>query len=224
MPHDPIPRIAISAISSDAEGSAAHIARVAARLFAAEGFDATPVRKIVEAAGVTKPTLYYHFGSKAGLARALLTDPLNSLTDAMRGTLDSEPDPVAALEAMIELNLAFSRDEPDRARFLYALFFGPMAAGLAEEIARIVAALDGLWAELASRLAAAGEIDRKRIEGFLAMLRGAICVGTMDFLYCGQALPSDRAERVVADLLHGFGIGAERRIPTKSKTKARAER
>ena len=42
------------------------------------GYDATPVRAIVEAAGVTKPTLYYHFGSKEGLAQALDPVPLDS--------------------------------------------------------------------------------------------------------------------------------------------------
>lgn len=199
-------------------GSAAHIARVAARLFAAEGFDATPVRKIVEAAGVTKPTLYYYFGSKAGLARALLTDPLNALIAAMRQTLDTQSEPVAALEAMIELNLAFSRDEPDRARFLYALFFGPLAAGIAEEIGRIIESLDSLWDELAGRMVAANVIDGGRVEGFLAMLRGAICVGTMDFLYCGQDLQDDRAGRVVTDLLDGFGVGPRGRTGARAKT------
>lgn len=199
-------------------GSAAHIARVAARLFAAEGFDATPVRKIVEAAGVTKPTLYYYFGSKAGLARALLTDPLNALIASMRRTLDTEAEPVAALEAMIELNLAFSRDEPDRARFLYALFFGPLAAGIAEEIGRIIESLDSLWDELAGRMVAANVIDGGRVEGFLAMLRGAICVGTMDFLYCGQDLQDDRAGRVVTDLLDGFGVGPRGRTGARAKT------
>ncbi len=48
------------------------IARVAAQLFATLGYDATSVRNIVEAAEVTKPTLYYHFQSKEGLAHALL--------------------------------------------------------------------------------------------------------------------------------------------------------
>ena len=45
------------------------IARVAARLFAADGYDATSVRNIVEAAAVTKPTLYYYFSSKEALAK-----------------------------------------------------------------------------------------------------------------------------------------------------------
>lgn len=46
----------------------------AAKLFATRGYDAVSVREIVQAAGVTKPALYYHFGSKEGVARALLED------------------------------------------------------------------------------------------------------------------------------------------------------
>lgn len=39
----------------------------ALRLFTSRGYAATTVREIVEAAGVTKPVLYYYFKSKEGL-------------------------------------------------------------------------------------------------------------------------------------------------------------
>lgn len=39
----------------------------ALRLFTSKGYAATTVREIVAAAGVTKPVLYYYFGSKEGL-------------------------------------------------------------------------------------------------------------------------------------------------------------
>lgn len=39
----------------------------ALRLFTSRGYAATTVREIVAAAGVTKPVLYYYFGSKEGL-------------------------------------------------------------------------------------------------------------------------------------------------------------
>ena len=38
----------------------------------------------------------------------------------------------------------------------------------------------------------------------------------MDYLFCGQELESDRAGRLVADLLDGFGAGPRR--PTKTRT------
>lgn len=44
----------------------------ALQLFAARGYDAVSISDIVEQAGVTKPTLYYFFGSKEGLFEELL--------------------------------------------------------------------------------------------------------------------------------------------------------
>lgn len=43
-------------------------------LFYESGYDAVGVQQIVDAAGVSKPTLYYYFGSKQGLLEALLNE------------------------------------------------------------------------------------------------------------------------------------------------------
>lgn len=48
------------------------ILNAALDLFYARGYDAVGVQEIVERAGVTKPTLYYYFGSKRGLLQKLL--------------------------------------------------------------------------------------------------------------------------------------------------------
>ena len=42
----------------------------AKELFYAKGYDAVGVQEIVERAGLTKPTLYYYFGSKIGWERS----------------------------------------------------------------------------------------------------------------------------------------------------------
>src|SRR5437763_7281448 len=121
----------VAGATARAEGEVARqIARVAARLFAERGYDATSVREIVEAAGVTKPTLYYHFGSKEGLAQALFTVPMARLVAAWRAILDGPGDPAAKLEAVAEAHFAFGREDPDRARFAFALYFGPLGSGL----------------------------------------------------------------------------------------------
>ena len=46
--------------------------RAALKIFADRGYAGASVQAIVDAARVTKPTLYYYFGSKAGLYQALL--------------------------------------------------------------------------------------------------------------------------------------------------------
>lgn len=187
------------------EGVARHIAQVASRLFASRGYDATSVREIVEAAGVTKPTLYYHFGSKEGLAQALLNVPLERNTAQLRRMLDAEIEPVELLSAMIEIHFAFFREDPDRARFLYALFFGPLGSGLASEIGRCGTQFDVLMAEGVDRLVRAGILDAGRSSAFLAAIRGQIVVYSVDYLYKGRPLDEGLARRLVDDLLKGFG-------------------
>ena len=194
-----------TAARRDSGAMAAHIAGVAARLFATRGYDATSVREVVEAAGVTKPTLYYHFGSKEGLAQALFTVPMARLVEALRAIVDGPGDPVAQMEAFAAAHVAFCREDPDRARFAFALFLGPQASGLAAEMGRFGAAMVEVWDGLARRLAASGTVATGRAEACATALRGTIVVRMMDFLYRDVPLEPDLPRRLVGDLLGGFG-------------------
>lgn len=177
---------------------------MAARLFATHGYDATPVNAIVEAAGVKKPTLYYHFKSKEGLAQALLTRPLTRLVETLAAQLGREVDPVEGLVEFLETHFAFVAEDPDRVRFFYAIFFGPNGSGLANELAGFGERLDEVLMASVRRLADAGIIAADRAEACFAMIRGMIIVSTMDYLYCGLELSPDRCRRLVDDILRGF--------------------
>lgn len=56
---------------------------VALEVFAANGFHRTSMDQVAEAAGVTKPVLYQHFGSKRRLYLELLEDVGQQLTEAI---------------------------------------------------------------------------------------------------------------------------------------------
>ena len=184
---------------------ARHIARVAARLFAQRGYDATSVREIVEAAGVAKPTLYYYFRSKEGLAQALLTVPLSNLVVTLRQIVTTVDDPVRCLEGVIDAQYTFCRDDPDRGRFIYALLFGPHGSEVASELEPFRDSLGG-WTEAAvRRLAEAGLITRERVDACSTACRGLIVISTLDFLYQDRPLGGDLARQQVCDLLRGFG-------------------
>lgn len=189
---------------------ARHIARVAARLFAERGYDATSVREIVEAAGVAKPTLYYYFQSKEGLAKALISVPLGGLVERLRSIVETESDPVRCLEEVLEAHFALCRDDPDRMRFLYALLFGPKATGMAANTECCKVDLKR-WTEAAvRRCAEAGIIPSDRVDACMTMCRGMIVISTVDFLYGDKPLGQDRARVLVADLLRGFDVRRER--------------
>ena len=53
-------------------------------LFYAKGYDAVGVQEIAETAGITKPTLYYYFGSKYGLLKTLLDTKFTQLIAEMK--------------------------------------------------------------------------------------------------------------------------------------------
>jgi AcrR family transcriptional regulator len=61
--------------------------REAAGLFNRKGYAGTSVGEIVAAAGVTRPVLYYHFESKAGLYLAILEDAVGKLRPAIEASL-----------------------------------------------------------------------------------------------------------------------------------------
>jgi AcrR family transcriptional regulator len=210
---------AMAAAKGELNAAAQQIARVAAGLFARQGYEATSVRMIVEAAGVTKPTLYYHFGSKEGLAQALLTVPMRVLADAMRSSLEAGGDPVGALVEVVEAHFVFCREDPDRARFFFALVFGPQGSELMAEIKETMRELPELLIAAIGRLAEAGLIAPERVGACATACRGMIVIAMMDYLYRGRHpecslegmessgdLRPGQAGRLVGDLLHGFAL------------------
>lgn len=58
-----------------------NILKCALDLFYAKGYDAVGVQEIAEKAGITKPTLYYYFGSKYGLVETLLTTKFKEFSE-----------------------------------------------------------------------------------------------------------------------------------------------
>src|SRR3990172_5085308 len=63
-------------MASPAMRSNDRILQKALVLFSDKGYDATSVREICEAAGITKPTLYHFYGSKEGVYRAIVDGAL----------------------------------------------------------------------------------------------------------------------------------------------------
>ncbi|GAA3831338.1 MULTISPECIES: TetR/AcrR family transcriptional regulator [Amycolatopsis] len=76
------------------------------RLATEKGLAGLTVDEIAAAAGVAKGTVYYNFGSKDGLIDALLRYGVGQLAERLRAHA-AEPDPVAALESLVDTGLEF---------------------------------------------------------------------------------------------------------------------
>jgi len=80
----------------------------ALRLFTAQGYNAVGVQQIVDAAGVTKPTLYHYFGSKHGLLETLLHERMAPLFQKLQGVLPYDGDLTKTLEDFTRVVFEFA--------------------------------------------------------------------------------------------------------------------
>ncbi|MGH2583774.1 MAG: TetR/AcrR family transcriptional regulator [Dehalococcoidia bacterium] len=118
----------------------AQILRAALDLFASRGYDASGVKEIVEAVGITKPTLYHYFGSKQGLLDALLTEHSCDFLRDLEAAARYEGNLPVTLDRVVAMYLAFAAAQPAFCRFLLSLLFAPPASDAHGPAARVTEA------------------------------------------------------------------------------------
>ncbi len=83
----------------------------AAQLFADHGFHAVGIDDIGAAAGISGPGVYRHFPSKAALLEALCDRAMTRMVEGARGIPAAYDDPHTALEALVDLHVAFAVEQ-----------------------------------------------------------------------------------------------------------------
>lgn len=73
----------------------------AGKLFSVNGFDATSIDEICQAADVVKGTFYYHFKSKEDLVIELRREMTNQLEEFVTSELSSGKPPLEVLRAVM---------------------------------------------------------------------------------------------------------------------------
>ena len=106
----------------------------ALELFSDWGYDGVGVQQIVEAAGLTKPTLYHYFGSKRGLLEALLREHFEPRIGRLRQAAAYKGDIRFTLDQISLASLELTTREPRFSRLVLAIWHAPPkseAAGVA---------------------------------------------------------------------------------------------
>lgn len=135
------------------------ILEAAGPLFGERGYQGTRLDEIATAAGVTKPILYRHFGSKAALYLELLERHRADLA-SFASLVPAEGDLRDRLRTVLDAWLAYVEDHPYAWRMLFRdTGGGPEIRGLRMEVqARARAALVELIASLAQARLRPGEL------------------------------------------------------------------
>lgn len=170
--------------------------RAGGKLFARKGVAPTTAAEIAREAGVAVGTLYLHFGDKSGLLRAVLTEGVESLLQAV-ASVDSQSDQ-ACSRHQVELLVTFA----EKNRGLSTVLFDPEAirVGATAEV------MDRLTRVQSERLR---QQCGDRADTAAAYLAARAIVGmVMHGIYWWMQHQRELDARAVADILFALRDGA----------------
>jgi AcrR family transcriptional regulator len=131
--------------------------KAAIAVFDRKGYAAASIREIVERAGVTKPALYYHFGSKEGLLGAVLQEGERHLRDIAARALARSGTARERIVAFAEDLYLQIQDNQASMRLVHSLFFSPVEAAPRFDFGAFDHTLVGAVQAIVEDGAAAGE-------------------------------------------------------------------
>jgi AcrR family transcriptional regulator len=172
--------------------------------FAARGYSGAGIQELCEGAAITKPTLYYYFGSKRGLLEAIATERYAPFVHSVAADGVYRSDIAGALVSVMDCFLGSARRDPDFARLRLSLAFSPPAS---EEHAVFRPFTEKLYTVMRSFFSAAAE-DHGNIRG-RELAYSASFIGTADAytgLLLAGAMDPDTAvvRRIVHFFMHGI--------------------
>ena len=97
----------------------------AVHVFNRKGYAGASVREVAELAGVTKPTLYYYFGSKEGVLVAILNEARQQFSAAVAAALRRPGSAWSRIVALCEDVYAMFEHNVPVTRVAHAVFLGP---------------------------------------------------------------------------------------------------
>lgn len=100
------------------------ITQAAIRLFANKGYENSSVREIVEAAGVTKPVLYYYFKSKDDLLKSIANEAMEGILSDLAEACSCECEGIFQRLSNIKAAfIAYAVEAPDLLKVLHTIAF-----------------------------------------------------------------------------------------------------
>lgn len=172
--------------------------------FNRKGYAATTVQEIVEAAGVTKPALYYYFSSKEGIYRHLMEAAFVSFARLL--ALEDIPGKTARgrLEWLCEEAYAIFRDHLAVARLMYSIYYGPPQGAPPFDFDRFHFAFQERIRALLVEGRRAGEFHFSKPEDAMWAIIGALNIAMeVDLCHPEMALKKKDLRRVLALVFDG---------------------
>jgi len=107
-----------SAIPRDSEAKLQHILRISAQIFAEHGFEATSIREISRASGVSLSGLYYYFESKQHLLYLIQNGAFTFVVETLGSRLALALEPAERLRLLVLNHIEYFLSHPNEMKVL----------------------------------------------------------------------------------------------------------
>lgn len=181
-------------------------------LFAEKGYEATSVREIIEATGVTRPVLYYYCSSKEELFRRLVHWKHDEAYRELSRIVNDTKECANRLRAIIRWSFAFCAADPRVPRLMYQTYFGPVIPNISDFMNEV----SKLRFRIVSQVMQDGLDARELAGGDAASLALIFCCLMDQHVNVYSRLPKpegrltpELAEGLVNVFLHGVGTGKQ---------------
>lgn len=192
-------------MATDPAPSTERILQSALSLFSEKGYDATSVREICQAAGITKPTLYHFYGSKEGVYHALVDGTLERFQQDMARAVESGGPLRDRLRRLTLTYFEAARADPDLSRFILALLHDPPSSAPRTDFLRFYDDILALVRRAIDDAEARDEILPGPENVRLLVLMGAIGEAVNGYLLVGRPeLTPELADTLVDVVLNGW--------------------
>lgn len=193
------------AVNEKRDGVRERLLAAALTLFNNKGYAATSVREIVQTAGVTKPVLYYYFGSKEGIYLELMNNSLAEFDASLARMTTISGTAAEKIVHFCSVILDLIIDRLEVLRLIYAIYYGPPQEAppinFDDYYSRIVSTVETLVEEGISR----GElaVDDTRTAAWIVV---SILSTTMEEQLCQMPprIDARQMERMLWVVLKGF--------------------
>jgi len=179
-------------------------------LFAAQGYAATTVREIIEAAGVTRPVLYYYCDNKEDLFKRVVHWTQDDAYDELERLLAETSGTIDRLRAIIRGTFEFCAADPRIPQLMFQTTYAPAVSGLTEFLQEMAERRFSIIVQVMQEGIAAGDLH----PGDAASLALVFCsvmdhhVNTLCRLpHPEDNLTAERADSLVDVFLNSVGTG-----------------
>jgi AcrR family transcriptional regulator len=173
-------------------------------LIGERGAAGVTVDEIAAAAGVSKGSVYYNFGSKSDLIAQLLRHGVDIMLGRLQGIAGQEDDPLEAMEAMLGQAMEFMDEYPSFARLWVSENWktpNEWGALFAELRGELLAVIDSALESVSLRY----PVDTRVARGSLAAaMFGAIFVVGLDRQTYNPERTKEQSVAAVMTIMHGY--------------------